>query len=389
MPIVTRSLRHHRRRRLALTAVALPGAALLVAWSSGAAGAATGANPVSVGLPPTAVVIDHQAHTAYVAVTDGVSSQIAVVDTARCKPVASTSCPGAVAAVHLPYGAAPSALALDAKNHTVYVADAENGGVEMINAATCSAAHKAGCAATPKRVGLGLTAPSAVAVDTSRHGDAVYVADSGDQHVLIFSGVACNATKTGGCAKTRRVWVGGAPVAIAVDPAADTVYVANVSGDSVSTLNRTVCSTLRASCAAHPHAVRLGGGTAPEALLVDNSEHTLYVADSGTNAVSVLDTATCNSIKRKTCGKTPHRLTGFGSADGLALAAAGRVAVAAGAGDAVIVFRAASCNASSRSGCTHRTTHNLSGAPVGIAASGGTAYAADSTMSSLDVLAVS
>ncbi len=389
MPSVTRSSRHRRRHRFALTAVVLPSAAVLALSSAGVAGANPGANPVSVGLPPTAVVIDHQAHTAYVAVTDGVASEIAVVDTAHCMPVASTNCPGAVAAVHLPDGAAPAALAFDPKNHTVYVADADSGGVEMINTATCSAVHKAGCAATPKGIGLGLIAPSAVAVDTSHHSDAVFVADSGDQHVLIFSGAACNATKTSGCKKTRRVWVGGAPVAIAVDAAADTVYVANVSGNSVSTLNRTVCSKLRASCTAHPHAVRLGAGTAPEALLVDTAEHTLYVADSGMNAVSVLNTATCNSVKRTTCSKTPHRLAGFSGADGLALTASGRVTVAAGAGDAVVVFNATSCNAAKHSGCAHRTTHNLSGAPVGIAASGGTAYAADSTMSSLDILAVS
>ena len=389
MPTVTSSSRHRRRHWLALTAVAVPCAALLALSSAGVAGATTGAHPVSVGLPPTAVVLDHQAHTAYVAVTDGVSSQIAVVDTAHCTPVASTGCPGAVAAVHLPDGAAPSALAFDAKNHTVYVADADNGGVEMINAATCSAAHKAGCTAAPKAIGLGLTAPSAVAVDTSHHGDAIYVADSGDQHVLIFGGAACNATKTSGCKTTRRVWVGGAPVAIAVDASADTVYVANVSGDSVSTLNRTVCSTLRASCAAHPHAVRLGSRTAPEALLIDNAAHTLYVADSGTNAVSVIDTATCNSVKRKTCGQTPRSHPGFSGADGLALAAGGRVAVAADAGDAVVVFNAASCDAAKQTGCGHHTTHSLFGAPVGIAASGGTAYAADSTTSSLDILAVS
>ena len=39
-------------------------------------------------------------------------------------------------------------------------------------------------------------------------------------------------------------------------------------------------------------------------------------------------------------------------------------------------------------GCGSRTTHKLAGAPVAIAASGDTAYAADSTGSSLDILHV-
>ena len=50
-------------------------------------------------------------------------------------------------------------------------------------------------ARAPKSCGLGLTAPSAIAVDTSHHADAVYVADGGGSRVRIFGARHCNATR--------------------------------------------------------------------------------------------------------------------------------------------------------------------------------------------------
>ena len=56
--------------------------------------------------------------------------------------------------------------------------------------------------------------------------------------------------------------------------------------------------------------------------------------------------------------------------------------------DAVIVFRAATCNATRRSGCTAVEVNLLGGSPVALAARGATVYAADATADTLDAVAV-
>jgi DNA-binding beta-propeller fold protein YncE len=384
MATARRSGRDRRRQRQILGTGAVSLATCFAVVGAGPAAAA--ANPVSVGLPPTAIALDRAAHTAYVAVTDGATSQIAILNTNRCGPVASATCKGAIAAVQLPSSAAPSAIAYDSKNHTVYVTDSGSGGVSMINAATCNAVHTSGCASTPKVANLGLTAPDAIAVDTSKHHDAVYVADAAGRRVVAFRGPHCNATATRGCRQTRSVFVGSVPVAIAVDAAVGTVYVANLASDTVSTLNETACSALRAACKVRGHSVSLGAGADPAALLVDKAAHTLFVSDRGTNAVAAVNTSTCNIGRHKSCGKRQHARHGFGGAAGLALGSDGRVAVAASSADAVLVFKASACNAVARTGCKSISTRQLAGSPVAVAAGGATAYAADATSSSVDIV---
>jgi DNA-binding beta-propeller fold protein YncE len=181
------------------------------------------------------------------------------------------------------------------------------------------------------------------------------------------------------------VSVGTAPSALAVDGAVNTVYVANLGSNTVSTLKRSACSTLKAACKKRGHTLTLGASADPAAVLVDRSTRTLYVADSGTNAVAFVNTSTCNIGVHKACGRTPHVRHGFAGADGIALTASGGLAVASAAGDAVVAFRSSTCNAHSRRGCS-TSVHPLAGSPAGIASNGMSVYVSDVTNSSVDIV---
>jgi DNA-binding beta-propeller fold protein YncE len=388
MPSAAQSA-HNRRRHLKLAPTMMSAIAVLVVAGAAPANAVSNANSVSVALPPIAIAIDHAAHTAYVAVNDGVDAQIAIIDTSICTAVASPKCTGEVTAVRLPGSPGPAALAYDSKNHTVYVADANIGNVAMIDASTCNATDTTGCSASPKVAPLGLTAPTAIAVDTSRHYNAIYVADEGHARVAIFDGKTCSATKSGGCSKDKRVDVGSAPSAIAVDPGVGTVYVANLGDNTISRLDEAACSTLTSACKTHGKPVDVGPGTNPVALLALNALGTLFIADSGPGALSMLSTAKCNSTKSASCAKVPRAHSGLVDPEGLARVSEDRVAVVDAGRSAVLVFGAATCSAIHRGTCgAAPELDRLNGGPVAVAVIGRTVYAADSTTSSVDAIAV-
>jgi DNA-binding beta-propeller fold protein YncE len=388
MPSAARSA-PHRRWHLMLAPSMLSAVAVLLVAGAAPASAVGTANSISVALPPTAIAIDHATHTAYVAVNDGVDAQIAVVDTSICTAVASPHCTGEVTAVRLPGSPGPAALAYDSKNHTVYVADANIGNVAMIDASTCNATTTSGCTATPKVAPLGLTAPTAIAVDTSHHYNAIYVADEGHARVAVFQGKNCDATKTAGCSKDKRVAVGSAPSALAVDASVGTVYVANLGDNTISRLDEAACSTPATVCKTHGKPVDVGSGTNPVALAAAPALETLFIADSGPGALSMINTAKCNSTRSASCAKVPRSHSGLANPEGIALVSEGRVAVADAGRSAIVVFGALTCNANHRGTCGAKPELNrLNGSPVAVAVIGRTVYAADATMSSLDAIAV-
>ena len=56
-------------------------------------------------------------------------------------------------------------MALDAITHTLYVGDAHDGLVSMINTATCNAMNTSGCSQTPTTMANG----AAITLDPSTH----------------------------------------------------------------------------------------------------------------------------------------------------------------------------------------------------------------------------
>ena len=114
--------------------------------------------------------------------------------------------------------------------------------------------------------------PYAVAVDPAA--GTVYVANTCDNTVSVIDA----ATRT----VTATIPVGASPVAVAVDPAAGTVYVTNARRcDTVSVID-VATSTVTAT---------IPVGTDPDGVAVDPATHTAYVANSGDGTVSVISAA--------------------------------------------------------------------------------------------------
>src|SRR5580704_12919861 len=123
---------------------------------------------------------------------------------------------------------------------------------------------------------------------------------------------------TGCDQQVHSVRAGASPQGIAIDTATGTIYVANIgdnfSGttDTVSVINGATCNGVQHSgCAQTPPTVTVGAG--PDAVAVDPATDTVYVANNGSitqgNTVSVINGATCNGIQHSGCGQVPPSVT--------------------------------------------------------------------------------
>jgi YVTN family beta-propeller protein len=153
-----------------------------------------------------------------------------------------------------------------------------------------------------------------VAVDQAT--DTVYVADGGANTVSVINGATCNATITSGCGQTPpTISVGNDPLGVAVDRATDTVYVTNFGAenfggdtvdahDTVSVINGATCNaSVRSGCSQRPATMVTGG--APFGVAVDQAADTVYVSSIIDSDVDVFDGATCNATHHSGCGETP------------------------------------------------------------------------------------
>ena len=196
---------------------------------------------------PVGAILAHDGVTLYV--TSSGENAVAVIDASTCNAIRTSGCArGPVATIAT--GQVPVALVEDPHTHTLYVANVFGNTVSVIDAARCNADQTAGCGEAPPTVPVG-TGPSALALDRETH--TVYVANAGDNTVSVIDAMRCNAEQTAGCGTTPPVQaVGGAPAAIAFSKRTDTVYVANgalnpegalvPNGNTISVMNAAACN---------------------------------------------------------------------------------------------------------------------------------------------------
>ena len=301
---------------------------------------------INVGNGPTGVAVDEVTHTVYV--TNNGGSTVSVIDGATCNAEDQSGCrtpPGSVAA-----GDAPFAIALDQTTDTAYVTDLgtkdDGDTVSVIDGATCNATVRSGCGQTPPEVTVG-SGPFGIAVNPTT--DTVYVADTGQLFVTadgntvsVIDGATCNAEQSSGCGQVpAAVTVGRAPFGVAVDQSSNTVYVANNGGGEIdatlSAIDGTHCDAADMSGCSSPPPTSLGSGRAPNGIALDPRTHTLYTADFWSAAVSVIDLAgpvVGRKAPRFAVGAAPEAVV-FDSANGTVYVSSsldGTVSVLPGAG---------------------------------------------------------
>jgi YVTN family beta-propeller protein len=127
--------------------------------------------------------------------------------------------------------------------------------------------------------------PIAIAVDPFT--DTVYVANFDDNSVSAISRL--NNTEIG------RITVGDRPNAISVDPFTSKIYVANYGDNSVSVINGLNNTEIS----------RIKVGDIPNGIFFDPDRHTVYVANYGDNSVSVINGLNNTEISRIKVGDRP------------------------------------------------------------------------------------
>jgi DNA-binding beta-propeller fold protein YncE len=268
---------------------------------------------VATGQVPVAVVEDPHTHTLYVANVFG--NTVSVIDAARCNADQTAGCGNVAPTVAV--GTGPSALALDRETHTLYVANVDDNTVSVLNTKLCNATQTAGCGQTPPVQAVG-GAPSALGF--SKRTSTVYVANGAlnregalvpnGNTVSVMDAAACNAEHPQGCSAVPPPAIpvgsqpGGYPQGLAVDQHTQNVYVANFNDDTLSVIDGKRCNAHHLSgCAQSAPTVQMGGG--PPAVAVVRSVHTIYIADGVDGAVAVIDERTCTAEHLVGCRPAP------------------------------------------------------------------------------------
>jgi YVTN family beta-propeller protein len=194
--------------------------------------------------------------------------------------------------IMLPAHAVPTGIAFSPDGKTAYVALNRNNTVASIDTQTRT---------VKKEIGVGL-APFAVQI--SKHGDWLYVSNRGgrppsaDVHSAFSSGTALSTDATGAVlngtvsvinlkdGNCREVVVGRAPTGMALSPDEHTLAVANSHADSVTLIDTVSLKTTSIDIPTWPDGLL---GSEPVAVTFSPDGDRLYVAAAANNAVVILD----------------------------------------------------------------------------------------------------
>src|SRR5271165_209042 len=315
------------------------------------------------GSMPYGVAVDPGTNTAYVADSDQAAGGVSVINAATCNAAGVSGCPNlpTLAAA----GSGPQGVTVNAATNTVYVTNSGDNTVSVINGATCNASKTSGCAGPPPTVAVG-TAPSDVAVDGATN--TVYVANTGDGTVSVINGATCDGSNSSGCANApATVTVGNAPTGIAVNAATNSIYVTNQADNTVSVINGASCNGSNASgCGAASATVAVGNN--PQAIATNHATDTVYVANVSDNTVSVINGANCNGSNTSGCGTAPPTVNVGAHPYGVAVDPATDIVYVANSVDNTIsVINGANCNGASVVQCVTGQTVPVGNSPYGVA----------------------
>jgi YVTN family beta-propeller protein len=186
-------------------------------------------------------------------------------------------------ATTVPVGMQPLAIAVNHTTNMVYVANGADGTVTVIDAGSNN---------TTSTVGVG-TFPQQLAINpvTNR----IYVSNTGGPDI---PGTTVTVIDAGNGNATTTVNAGTSPYSIAVNTVTDKIYVAGISSgvtpDSVTIIDGATNST---------SSVTVGAGA--QAVAIDSGLNKVYVANTNSNNVTVIDAGNGNALTTVPTGFSP------------------------------------------------------------------------------------
>lgn len=239
------------------------------------------AQELAVGLGSVFFDFNPQTHTLYTPSQD--TDTVWAVDVSRCSAIDTSGCTRFAPVTEI--GTAPVGIEANPNTKTVYVGNQLDNTVSVIDASICNAKHRNGCKQGWPTVAVG-NAPRSLGIN--RVTNTIYVPNLNDGTVSVINGATCNGSDSSGCNQTpTATTVGAGPQEAAIDESANTIYVANQNDNTVSVIDGTHCNGSDSSGCNQSWPV-IAVGALPQALSINPDNHTLYVANTGDNTVSVI-----------------------------------------------------------------------------------------------------
>lgn len=319
---------------------------------------------LAVGVNPVGMDIDPKTHTLYTSSQD--TNRVWVLDASTCNGINTSGCTKFEPTTTV--GAAPVAVADNPKNKTVYVANQNSNTVSVIDATACNQDHLAGCNQTWPTVNVG-NAPRFIGIN--RVTNTIYVSNNADNTLSVIDGATCNRKRTSGCMQSQPTTpVGNFPQQVAVDERTNTIYVANQKDDTVSVINGNVCNAGNVS-GCNQSWPTVAVGASPQALAVNPNNHTVYVANTDDNTVSVFSALHCNAIDNSGCGQTPATIPVGSGPRSIGIVFDTHTVFVGNRYDLTVsVIDGSTCNGRDTSGCSQTPPAVLLGAFPGSAGNG-------------------
>ena len=315
-------------------------------------------------------VVDSRTHTIYAG--DMFLPQVDVLNSDTCRPAHLSGC--ALAAT-IPMPDAQANLdAIDDTTHTLWAADPFGNTVSVIDTATCNATNTTGCGKATPKITAGFS-PGPPVLDTAT--DTLYTTTGTSVMALadeldVIDAATCNTEDTTGCGQSPfTLPIPAGAFAYALSRNTHTLYAPSTSNGTVSVINTATCNARdQSGCAL---AASLQVGPAPLGIAINDSTHTVYVANGSSGAtpgtVSIIDIRICNAADTQGCGRTwPTVDVGRGPNAVAVSSSTARVYVSDGASATVSTFNGDGCDAQTTEHCPHpATTIPIAGMPSTLA----------------------
>lgn len=307
-------------------------------------GCATIPPALAVGNFPGFVSLDSNTHTLYMSSQD--TNTVWVLDASKCNATHTSGCTKFEPTTNVGCGA--TGMAVNPNTQTLYEANQGDNTVSVIDTTACNKDHHGGCKQSWPTFAVGANSRF---IGINKLTNTLYVVNTMDNTLSLINGATCNRQMTSGCTQLAITSVGNTPQEIEVDEKTNTIYVVNQGDGTVSVANGAVCNAGNTSgCNQSWPLVTVG--QSPQALALNPTNYTLYVANTNDNTASVINVVHCNGSDSSGCGQTPATIPVGAAPRAVGIVTATNTVFVGNRDDLTVsVIDGSTCNGTKTSGC--------------------------------------